>query len=109
MYAISIYVPSTYAVDKTLTPAQYAVRVARVQKWVASQFGGFTATQGVGGWQASTGELVVERVTIVTTFTTDSNAHETFCDKAQSYAKAWGQDAVTVTVAPLKYTFVTAA
>jgi hypothetical protein len=65
--------------------------------WIAKIAGGFTATQGTGGWIDDTGSLVVEPVTIFDCYCApkrDSRYAADFYDLAKSIAADLHQDCV---------------
>lgn len=63
---ISIYVPSTFDVDKT---ADNSKQVDKVLKAFSEMFGGATSTEAVGAWVDQRGRVIKEQVTIVYAFT----------------------------------------
>lgn len=65
---ISLYVPSTQNVGKPLPAGKHEALVTEVAKQFSKAFGGATATSGEGFYTAESGELIRERVTIVTSF-----------------------------------------
>lgn len=68
---VSVYVPSTrHAVPISKQEHDKAVRDVGTK--FAREFGGFTATEGLGGWLSDSKGLITEPVTIVKSYYPDS-------------------------------------
>lgn len=72
---VSVYVPSTTDVNKECDNKEYVMAVI---KKLSTMFGGATASEAVGGWVCANGETVLEKVTIVYSFCSSLQLHETF-------------------------------
>lgn len=97
---VSIYVPSTSNVDEEILPSEFSQRVNLVGLLLSSVFGGATAVPGNGFWLSPGGQLVGEKVEIVTSLVLDRNAltnnYERIVTNARQWAKEWGQEALLV-------------
>jgi hypothetical protein len=62
---VAIYVPSTKNVVEQTSNEQ---QVLRTITELSKMFGGATATEAIGGWICSNGQIITERVTIVYSF-----------------------------------------
>lgn len=70
---VSVYVPSTrHAVP--ISRAEHDRAVRSVESAFSREFGGFTATPGVGGWLSDSKGLITEPVTIVKSYYTEDKA-----------------------------------
>lgn len=63
--SVTIYVPTTYGTSDTAAEWRVNFALKVVQRELAQLFGGFTTTEGTGGYVAENGELVTERVYMV--------------------------------------------
>ncbi len=92
-----VYVPSTQDVDKVISVDEMDKRVDEVKKYLADKFGGYTSADKLGGFVDSTGNLVNEDVTQVTSFSTqeayDENKEE-LINQLAKWGKQWGQEAI---------------
>jgi len=92
-----VYVPSTQDVDNVISVDEMQNRVNEVKEYLASKFGGYSATDKLGGFVDSTGKLVNEDVVQVTSFSTqeayDENKEELIQQLAK-WGKQWGQEAI---------------
>ncbi len=108
---IAVYVPSTVK-GNVPAPAELVakwVKAAKVK--LATLFGGFTATPGVGGWVSAEHGLIEEAVTIVAAHTDDNGIRqhsEAVREFALTLAVALEQEAVSVQI-DNSLEFVTAA
>lgn len=95
---VSLYVPSTQNVGKPLPQGKHEALVTDVAKQFSKHFGGATATPGEGFYTAENGELIRERVTIVTSYhdKTTSEALAIVIPIAQVIKFRYGQEAITV-------------
>jgi hypothetical protein len=92
-----VYVPSTQDVDKVISVDEMDKRVDEVKQYLASKFGGYSATDKLGGYVDSTGKLVNEDVVQVTAFSTKEayQQHKKELIKQLSvWGKKWGQEAI---------------
>ena len=96
---VSIYVPSTCDVDKSVDNSKM---VNYVHSQLCLLFGGATCAPAIGGWLSESGELIKERVTVVYAFATDKQMQEhldsdvlPLCEKIK---KDMGQEAVSLEV-----------
>jgi hypothetical protein len=92
-----VYVPSTQDVDKVISVDEMDKRVDEVKQYLASKFGGYSATDKLGGYVDSTGKLVNEDVVQVTAFSTKKayQQHKNELIKQLSvWGKKWGQEAI---------------
>jgi hypothetical protein len=95
---VSLYVPSTHSVGKPLPAGKHEQLVRDVAKEFSKNFGGATATPGEGFYTADNGELIVERVTIVTSFH-DKETREALAiviPIAQVIKTRYGQEAIAI-------------
>ena len=95
---VSIYVPSTVNVNEV---TDNSMQVKKVISELAAMFGGATASKAVGGWVCTTGETVLEEVTIVYSFCTSEQLNKHFGDVyqiAERIKKEMAQEAVTLEV-----------
>jgi len=94
---VSVYVPSTQDVDKVISKSEMKLRVDEVKKYLATLFGGFSASSVEGGFLASDGKVVKENVERVVSFAPkedfDKNK-EALVQKASEWATKWGQEAI---------------
>ncbi len=74
---VSIYVPSTREVNIPLTKEELKAVVNNTAAKMSSQFGGCTATAGIGYYVSNDGILVEEIVTILKSFH-DNNTQDAF-------------------------------
>lgn len=92
-----VYVPSTQDVDKVISVDEMDKRVDEVKQYLASKFGGYSATDKLGGFVDSTGKLVNEDVVQVTAFSTkeayEENKEE-LINQLAIWGKKWGQEAI---------------
>lgn len=96
---ISFYVPSTKDGQLLTDAREFAARTSEIAKQFGQWFGGFTITDGVGGWVADDGELVIEPVKVVSSYCEGHKAKSVsaFVDKlADDKRKEWGQEAISV-------------
>ena len=95
---ISLYVPSTQNVGQPLPAGKHEALVSEVAKQFSKAFGGATATVGEGFYTANSGELIRERVTIVTSYhdKETSEALAIVIPIAQAIKYRYGQEAITV-------------
>jgi hypothetical protein len=95
---VSLYVPSTQNVGKPMPSHKHDALVTEVAKQFSKEFGGATATIGEGFYTANSGELIRERVTIVTSYhdKTTSEALAIVIPIAQAIKYRYGQEAITI-------------
>lgn len=98
---VSFYVPSTQDVDGTTNIKEFEARAIDIAHQFGVMFGGFTITDGIGGWVTDSGKLVVESVKIVTSYadikSTQTNKHK-LADLAATKKEEWGQEAIGLEV-----------
>lgn len=95
---VAVYVPSTVNVNEQVDNSEY---VKRTIGELADLFGGATATQAVGGWRCSNGEIVLENTTIVYSFCTSESLRVNFpkvYDICERLKVEMSQEAVTLEV-----------
>lgn len=91
-----VYVPATKNVNEQI---DNSAEVVRVIGELSSLFGGATATPAMGGLVTESGEVVVEKTTIVYSFCTSEQAAEKFADVlniCERIKREYGQEAVTL-------------
>ena len=95
---VIFYVPSTKNVGQSLTRKEEKSLIERVEKSLASNFGGCTSTQGVGSYVAHNGELIRERVTLVTSYHSleTSEALAIVIPLALAIKSEYGQEAIAI-------------
>jgi hypothetical protein len=95
---VSLYVPSTHSVGKPLPEGKHDSLVRDVAKEFSKFFGGATATQGEGFYTANNGDLIRERVTIVTSYhdKTTQEALAIVIPIAQVIKTRYGQEAIAI-------------
>ena len=94
---IAIYVPSTADVSKPITASELRARVKEVESYLAETFGGFTASEKVGGYLSSKSSVIREKVVPVTAFATNeafTSNKGRLVNKMSVWAKKWGQEAI---------------
>ncbi len=97
---VSLYVPSTVDIRQSLTESATEEYVNRSLRFLANLFGGATALSAQGAWEAQSGDLVTEQVTIVYAFSdTLTSDHLTavrqFCEALKRELR---QEAVAVEI-----------
>lgn len=97
---VALYVPSTTAVDQPLDESTAEQFVSRSLRLMSELFGGATALPASGGWVASDGKLVTERVTIVYSFTGDLTTEDLMKIKffVESLKAEMRQEAIAVEI-----------
>ena len=96
--SIILYVPSTQNVNEA---ADNAAEVEQVERFFGSTFGGFTTTEGRGGWVTDAGQLVTEAVVMVKSFCTDDMLQQHLqdvLDLAEKLKQSMSQEAVSLEV-----------
>lgn len=97
---LEIFVPSTLQVDAIADSELVDKVIHNVQLQLASNFGGFTTIKAKGGWVAENNQLVIEDVTIVSSFS-DKNPAILWAvgtGIAKAICNIMSQEAVTVRV-----------
>jgi hypothetical protein len=92
-----VYVPSTQDVDNVISVDEMDNRVNEVKTYLAGKFGGYTASDRLGGYVDSKGNLVNEEVVQVVSFSTkeDFETHkEELIKQIAKWGKQWGQEAI---------------
>lgn len=96
--SVKIYVPSTIDVNQSFDSPEW---IDKTLKFLASCFGGSTATKALGAWVSTNGELVKERVTVVFSYASQPDL-ETNIDEIYNFCltmkKALGQEAIALEV-----------
>ena len=95
---VTLYVPSTQNVGKPLPVGKHEALVRDVAKQFSKFFGGATATSGEGFYTADNGELIRERVTLVTSYH-DKSTQEALAlviPIAQVIKTRYGQESIAV-------------
>lgn len=95
---VVLYVPSTQNVGKPLPAGKHEALVRDVAKQFSKSFGGATATPGEGYYTADNGELIRERVTLVTSFhdKSTSEALAIVIPIAQVIKTRYGQESIAI-------------
>lgn len=95
-YEIKVYVPST-DLDQPVSETEFQSRIDETQEKLSELFGGFTTTEGDGGYLSQEDGLISEPVMIVTTW---ANPEE-YLDKLkeletflQDKQQDWGQEVI---------------
>jgi hypothetical protein len=94
---VAVYVPSTKNVSENITASELRSRVKEVEKYLAETFGGFTASEKVGGYLSSKSSVITEKVVPVTSFSTKADFEKNkskLVNKLSVWAKKWGQEAM---------------
>lgn len=92
-----VYVPSTQDVDKVVTVDEMNKRIEEVKTYLAELFGGYTSSEKLGGYMATSKKLVNEQIVQVVSFATKEAYEENKNDlvkKISEWAKEWGQEAI---------------
>jgi hypothetical protein len=92
-----VYVPSTQDVDKVVTVDEMNKRIEEVKTYLAELFGGYTSSEKLGGYMATSKKLVNEQIVQVVSFATKEAYEENKIDlvkKISEWAKEWGQEAI---------------
>jgi len=94
----AVYVPGTTNTNQPLPTKERKEWTLATIRRMSYVFGGATAQEGLGGWIAENGELVIENVNIVFSYATNkSPEYETAVrDIAAWLAQSLCQEAVTV-------------
>lgn len=96
----AITVPST-DYDKPISRERFKERVKEVQTYLAKTFGGETTVSGQGGYVTKTGELIPERVNVVTSFADDEKFEQNVAKLVQKIKKwrdKWNQETIAYQV-----------
>lgn len=96
----AITVPST-EYDKPISRERFKERVDEVQKYLASTFGGETTVSGQGGYVAESGELIPEKVNVVTSFADDKDFEQNIgkvYQKIKKWKDKWKQESIAYQV-----------
>lgn len=98
---ITFYVPSTQEGSNTTSTQEFNTRVDDIAGVFGSLFGGFTVSDGVGGWVMESGQLVKESIKKVSSYT-DTQGVKNNLPKIKELAQAkkleWGQEAISLEV-----------
>jgi DNA repair protein RadC len=92
-----VYVPSTQDVDNVISVDEMNSRVNEVKTYLAGKFGGYSASDKLGGFVDSKGNLVNEEVVQVTAFATEeayAEHKEELINQIAKWGKDWGQEAI---------------
>ena len=95
---VIIYVPSTQNKGQPLPEGKHEALVEEVAKQFTTYFGGATCTAGTGYYQADNGDLIRERVTLVTSYH-DKKSDEALAlvvPIALAIKSEYGQEAISV-------------
>ena len=74
---ITIYVPSTTDINKTIDTTEYVEKTASL---LSRCFGGSTSTEALGYWQSATAGLVKEKSTMVFSYCSESDIEKNLDD-----------------------------
>lgn len=72
-HKVAVYVPSTTNVDESIDDSQFKHRINATSRILSQLFGGATASEALGYFVASNGELVTERIAIVYAFASNDD------------------------------------
>ena len=94
----AVYVPGTRNTNQTLTENERKEWTLGVIRRMSYVFGGATAQEGLGGWVTQDGELVLENVNIVYSYTENKTAENEIAVRsiAAWLAAELKQEAVTI-------------
>ena len=102
----AVLVPSTSKKSHKISAAEFTKRIKRVEKYLTKKFGGFTATQSVGGYTEAK-RLIEEDVVMVTAYATEEafDKHKLHVmDWVRNRGDEWGQDSMGIIIEnDLKY------
>lgn len=84
-HKISIYVPSTYDVDKKASKSMIDNMINHVSEFLIKTFGGATATNAQGFYYSNEGKIVKENITILYSYA--ENIGEAEKDRARDVCK----------------------
>lgn len=96
--SVKLYVPSTINVNQTIDNTKIVESVATA---LSNWFGGATALKAVGAWVSPQTGLVLENVTIVQSYCTETQLQENIADfinLANRLKKEMTQDAIAIEV-----------
>ncbi|MEK8019117.1 MAG: hypothetical protein VSS75_019780 [Candidatus Parabeggiatoa sp.] len=98
VHQISVYIPTTIDIDKTIDTSDY---VRRTMVFLGEKFGGATSSEAQGVWNSDTSGIVSEAVYIVVTYTTEDDLNR-FVDDVIEFVKdikkELSQDAMAVEI-----------
>lgn len=92
-----VYVPSTKDVDKTISTKEMQDRVNEVKEYLGKNFGGYSSSAVDGGYVATQGNLVNEKVVKVVAFARREDYQkkkEQLINKLSKWSHDWGQEAI---------------
>ena len=92
-----VYVPSTKDVDKTISTKEMQDRVNEVKEYLGINFGGYSSSAVDGGYVATQGNLVNEKVVKVVAFARREDYQkkkEQLINKLSKWSHDWGQEAI---------------
>jgi hypothetical protein len=94
---MAVYVPSTSNVSEMVSQKEMDSRVDIVKRTLANMFGGYTSANYIGGYMASNGKLVNEKVVRVVSYATPESFKENkakLMKQIAAWANEWGQEAI---------------
>lgn len=99
-HRVSIYVPGTQGVSGELSADARADVLNETLRLLGGLYGGATAVEARGAWVASDGTLVIETVTVVTSYTDKRDVAKArivkrYCEQLR---ERLGQEAIAVEV-----------
>lgn len=92
-----VYVPSTKDVDKTISEKEMQDRVNEVKEYLGINFGGYSSSAVDGGYVATQGNLVNEKVVKVVAFARREDYEkkkQELIKKLSTWSHDWGQEAI---------------
>jgi hypothetical protein len=102
---VSLYVPSTNNISESTSTQEFNNRSLEIGKKFGQWFGGFTITEANGGWLTDNGDLVVESVKIVSSYTDKAGLADHMAqvrELAESKRTEWSQEAISLEVVEIK-------
>lgn len=98
---VEFYVPSTQGLDGKIDDQTFADRVRDISRQFSALFGGATAKgDNVGYFLSETGQLVEEKVTIVSSFCLDNLAdhYDRLFEIAREAKADWKQESILLDI-----------
>ena len=95
---VTVYIPSTMDVNKTIDNSQYVNQAASL---LSKCFGGATSTPALGYWMSNTVGLVKEKTTMVFAYASESDLQtkiDQVIDYCEKMKKELTQDAIALEI-----------
>jgi hypothetical protein len=93
----AVYVPSTTAKSKKISPQEHRKRITEVKKFLSNRFGGFTKVGGEGGYTDKEKGIIQEKVAIVYSYAEKNKFRKhkgALITQLSKWRKKWGQDSM---------------